>query len=266
MGAGGSGKTYSLRTLVAAGITPFIVALDDQGMESISDLKCPSLHWCAIGHGGRGWADLISEAKRLSSLQFDGIAKATDTQKYKQQRWIRVLEAYSNFKCDRCAKSFGPIDNWPTSRAIVTDHFTELCQASKEWAVGEKLVLHEGEWQVAQNNVENLVRNLYEVPRCWSIVLAHIDRETDLIQGGTKIMVHALGRKLAPKMNPLFSDVVLAVRQGKDFYWDCAAAETDLKTRNLPIESKLRPDFAQIVAKWKERGGIIEPLTEGETK
>lgn len=124
--------------------------------------------------------------------------------------------------------------------------------------MGEKLILHEGEWQVAQNNVENLVRMLYEVPRCWSIVLAHIDREQDLVMGGSKVMVHALGRKLAPKLNPLFSDVVLAVRQGKEFYWNCAAADTDLKTRNLPIEAKIPPDFGLVLKTWQSRGGIVE--------
>lgn len=258
MGSGGSGKTYALRTLVEAGITPFIIALDAQGIEILGDIPCPKLHWITLRPKGRTWETMLAESKRLASLQFDGIAKTVDTQKYKQDRWINTLQALSNFRCERCDKSFGPVDDWPTSRAVVIDHFTELCAAAKEWAVGEKLVLHEGEWQIAQNNVENIVRQLYNAVRTWVIVLAHIDRETDLVLGGSKIMVHALGRKLAPKLNPLFSDVILASRAGNEFTWDCAAPDTDLKTRNLPIERKLRPDFRLIVNEWTKRGGIIE--------
>jgi hypothetical protein len=192
-------------------------------------------------------------------MTYDAITKVFDVNKSKQKRYVDVLSTMTNFKCDRCGKEFGETDGWSTGRAVVIDHFTEFCQASKEWAVGEKLILHEGEWQVAQNNVENFVRQAYTSLRCWFIVIAHIDRETDYVQGGSKIMVHALGRKLAPKLNPLFSDVVLAVRQGKEFYWDSAAVDVDLKTRNLPIESKMPPDFGRIVSTWKSRGGIVEP-------
>jgi hypothetical protein len=89
-------------------------------------------------------------------------------------------------------------------------------------------------------------------------VLAHIDREVDLVNGGSTKTVHALGKKLAPKLNPLFSDVVLTVRQGKDFFWDSAATDTDLKTRNFPIQAKMPPDFKVALDTWKSRGGIVE--------
>lgn len=258
MGPGGSGKTYALRTLANVGITPFIIALDVQGLESVSDIPCPKLHWHRIEVKGKTWKSMVEDSKTLLMLTYEGITKRQDFNRIKQVRFISVLETLASFTCDRCGENFGEVDSWGTNRALVLDHFTELCQASKEWAVGEKLVLHEGEWQVAQNNVENLIRQLYIVPRCWTVVIAHIDREQDIITGGTKVMVHALGRKLAPKLNALFSDVVLSVRQGKEFVWDCAAVDVDLKTRNFPIESKLAPDFSTAVAKWRSRGGIVE--------
>lgn len=258
MGPGGSGKTYALRTLAAAGVTPFILALDGQGLEAISDIKDPHIHWHNIAQPETSFALLASEAARLGNYNFEGITKAADPLKSKQRRFVDTLTSLSKFVCDRCGVDFGPIDKWGTDRAIVIDHFTELNQAAKEWAVGNKLVLHEGEWQIAMNTVENLVRNLYNIPRCWVIMIAHIDREQDFVMGGSKVMVHALGRKLAPKLNPLFSDVILAVRQGKEFLWDAAAPDVDLKTRNFPIQQKMPPDFAIGVRAWQSRGGIIE--------
>lgn len=259
-GEGGSGKTFSLRTLVEAGVTPFVVALDIAGLESVGDTPCPKLHWHAIRAKNKTWTSMVAEATRMAPMGFEGLAKSADPRKAEQKRFLDTMGAFAKFTCDRCGVDFGEIDSWPTGRAIVVDHFTELCQAAKEWTVGEKLVLHEGEWQAAQNITENLIRQLTTVPRCWVVVIAHIDRETDFVQGGSKVTVHALGKKLAPKLPPMFSDVILAGRQLKEFTWATAAPDTALKSRNLPIETKLAPSFGPIVAKWVSRGGIIETV------
>lgn len=258
MGAGGTGKTYALRTFINEGITPFVIALDAQGVEVLGDLPVDKCHWHAIKAPSQNWKTVIATAKNDLALNYEGLTKKQDFEKTKQNRWIEVLETMANFTCDRDGKSYGEIDSWGTDRAIVIDHNTELGMASKEWAVGNKMVMHQGEYLVAQNNVENLLRQLTIVCRCWVVVIAHIDRELDELRGGTKIMVHALGRRLAPKLPILFSDVVLAAREGKEFRWSTAEVDTDLKTRNLPIEAKLAPSFGPVVATWKKRGGTIE--------
>lgn len=257
-GPGGTGKTYAIRTFVPQGITPFVIALDAQGIESVADIPCPKLHWHTIGAAAKSWSNMIDESKRLLTLSYDGITKMIDANKHKQSRWIATLETLAKPKCDRCGKEFPEVDKWGTDTAIIIDHLTELSQASKEWAVGDKLVLHEGEWQVAMNNLENFIRQLTIVCRCWVVMIAHIDREIDTVRGGTKIMTHTLGRKLAPKLPVLFSDVVSAERNVKEFHWSVASPDMDLKSRNLPLEAKLPPDFAKIVETWKGRGGIIE--------
>ncbi len=68
-----------------------------------------------------------------------------------------------------------------------------------------------------------------------------------------------LGKKLAPKLPAMFSDVVMTVKTGATFTWDTSNALADLKTRNLPIAAGLKPDFAQIIDKWKSRGGVLPP-------
>lgn len=261
MGPGGTGKTYSLRTLVDCGVTPCIIALDPGGLPVVGDIPEGKLNWHIIKPPSTSWKDMIEKAKLRQNLTFEAITQEKDFAKNKQTRFIEILEQLANFKDDRTGKEFGPIESWGTNRAIVIDHLTAFGDASKEWTIGSKLVLHQGEWQVAQNNALNLISNIATIAHCWVIMLAHIDRETDLILQTSRIMVHALGRAMAPQLPSKFSDVVLAAREGKEFRWDTAAPNADLKSQNLEIESKIAPSFVSICNKWKSRGGIIETET-----
>ena len=68
-------------------------------------------------------------------------------------------------------------------------------------------------------------------------------------------MTKSIGKALASEIPPLFSDVIYTVRDGVQFFWDTAATNVDLKSRNLPIASKQKPDFGTILSKWVSRGG-----------
>ena len=66
-------------------------------------------------------------------------------------------------------------------------------------------------------------------------------------------MVKSIGKALANDLPQLFSDVIYTVRDGTSWYWDTAVGNADTKTRSLPIMSKIKPDFAQIMSKWSHR-------------
>jgi hypothetical protein len=87
------------------------------------------------------------------------------------------------------------------------------------------------------------------------VLLSHVEREVDEVLGGVKLMVSTLGKKLPPKLAPMFSDAILTVRNVDKWYWDTASALADVKTRNLPISNKNNPDFRTILDKWEKRGG-----------
>lgn len=121
--------------------------------------------------------------------------------------------------------------------------------------VGGKFDKDQKDWGLAQNILEGTIRRLCDNCRCHFILLGHVEREADPLGGSSKITISTLGAKLAPKIPPMFSDVILSVRLGKEFYWDTENALADLKTRNLPIAAKNPPDFGKIIEKWKSRGG-----------
>ena len=69
-------------------------------------------------------------------------------------------------------------------------------------------------------------------------------------------MVKSIGKALAGDIPPLFSDVILTTREATKFYWDTAAANADTKTRSLPIQGKIEPNFGQIMNTWANRANV----------
>jgi hypothetical protein len=119
--------------------------------------------------------------------------------------------------------------------------------------VGGKAVRNQSDWGIAQDQVEKLVRMLCDNCPCHFVLLAHVERETDLVLGGVKLMVSTLGKALAPKLPAMFSDVILTERSGDKWSWNTASTMADVKTRNLPIASGIDPTFKTIFDKWKNR-------------
>lgn len=263
-GPGGTGKTHSIGTLVDAGVDSFYLALEP-GLESLlgyyTDRKKEipaNLHWHTLAAPKASFAEMIDNAKKINSMSLESLAKMTDPNRGKHNTFISILEALSDFKDDRTGKSFGSVTEWGTNKALVMDGLTGLGGAAMSLVVGGKAVRSQSDWGIAQDQVEKTLRMLTSSACvCHFVLLAHVDRETDQVLGGVKLMSSTLGAKLAPKLPPMFSDVILAVRQGDKWNWDTASTMADVKTRNLPIRSDLAPDFGPIIAKWKSRGGVI---------
>ncbi len=259
MGPAGTGKTYSIGTLVDTGIEVFYLGLEP-GLEALkgyyTDRKLPipeNLHWHNIQAPATGFSDMIQTAEYINTLSLDGLAKMQDPKRSTHNQFISILKALSDFPDDRTGKKFGPVNNWDNKRALVIDGMTGLNRASLSLVVGGKPVKSQSDWGIAQDQVERLVRKLCDDCKCHFVLLAHVEREVDLILGGTKISVSTLGKALAPKIPPMFSDVILATRNGKAWTWDTANPQADLKTRNLPIESNNQPTFTTIMEKWLSR-------------
>ena len=263
MGPAGTGKTHSIGTLVDAGIEVFYLGLEP-GLEALLGYytdrgqKIPdNLHWHMLKAPTASFMELLDNAQKINTLSLDSLAKMADPNRSKHNRFIELLTALNNFPCDRTGQSFGPVNTWTPSRALVIDGMAGIGQCAMSLVIGGKAVKSQSDWGIAQDQVEKLLRMLCDSCPCHFVLLSHVERETDQILGGVKLTVSTLGRALAPKIPPMFSDVILAVRQGDKWTWDTANAQADLKTRNLPIKADNPPTFAGIVAKWKARGGVV---------
>jgi hypothetical protein len=264
VGGTGCGKTYSLGTLVEMGLNVRVL-FTEPGMETISqywqDRKKelpPNVHWHYVAPAGPDWADMIDSANKINKLDLKTLSGMGDINKGKYREFIEILTALSNFKSDRDGSVLGPVDSWGTDTVLVVDSLSGLNVAAMNMVTGSKPVKAIADWGMAMDNLERLITKLCTDTRCHFILTAHLERESDEITGGTQLMASTLGKKLGPKLPRFFSDVIQAVREGDKFYWTTASTNVDLKARNLPIASKLAPDFLQIMESWKKNGGVIE--------
>jgi hypothetical protein len=232
-----------------SGIPSLLKAFSDRKTRTPSNL-----HWCQPVGIGRGFKELAITAQEIGSLPQDFLYKMTDPTRKDSNQFAKVISILANFT-DQNNEEWGPVDEWGPDRALVMDGLTGLSNFAMHMVVGKKPILSPTDWGVAQKQIENLLRMLCDQCKCHFVMLAHIERETDQITGGVKVMTSTLGKALPPKIPPMFNDVILTVRERDKWTWDTANSNVDLKTSFLPVASSQQPDFALIVDKWKSVGG-----------
>ncbi len=268
IGPAGTGKTYSIATLVDSGMEVFYLALEP-GLEALlgywidAGKSVPeNLHWHFLPPADASFTELQDAATKINLMSLKALADMQDPNRGKYNQFVKIYTVLNNFEDQRTGQKFGAVDSWGTDRAIVIDSLTGLNNASLSSIVGGKPVRSQSDWGIAQNQLESLLRKLVDGCRCHFILLAHVEREVDQILGGVKLMVSTLGKALAPKIPPMFSDVILTKREGTKFSWSTADPTADTKTRNLPFREGIDPSFAQIVTKWRARGDILAKATQ----
>lgn len=259
MGPAGTGKTYSIGTLVETGIETFYLGIE-QGMESLlafwTDQGKPipnNLHWHKIEPPKASFKELAEAALKVNTLSYESLGKMVDTNRHTHNLFIKVNESFFNFPDDRTGQQFGAVDSWRPDRAIVVDGLTGLSRAAMALTVGGKPIRNPGDYGIAQGQLEGFLRLICDHCRCWFILIAHVEKEIDPVLGGTKIMVSTIGKALPPVIPPMFSDVILAARDGTKWSWNTATPNVDTKARNLPWADGMPPDFRVIFDTWKKR-------------
>ncbi len=262
-GPAGTGKTYSLGTAVEAfPELKFFVLFTENGLETLLGYFTdkgkpipPNLHWHVVQRTGTSFANLAASAQMINTYAMDALFKLPDPNRSKHNEFEKCLRVLADFEDQRTGEKFGPVDSWGPDRCICMDSLTGLSGFAMNLVVGMKALKDQRDWGVAQDVIEKLLRQLCDGVRAHFILTAHIERETDLVLGGVKIMTSTLGDKLAPKLAPMFSDVILTERTAAKWTWSTANSMADLKTRNLPIKDGITPDFKQLFDKWLSRGG-----------
>jgi hypothetical protein len=247
LGATGTGKTYSIRTFLDAGITPFVLATEPGIESTLGDLPPEKCHWHYIAPAASSWEDMIDSAKKINMLDQKALAQMPGINKRKFTQFIDVLTTCNDFVCDRTGESFGDVSTWGPDRVLVIDSLSGLNIMAMNLVVGSKPMKSMPDWGMAMDNLERLIITLTTGTKCYFVLTAHLEREVDEVTGGTTITASTLGRKLAPRIPRFFDDVIMAQREGKTFTWTTTAMNADLKARNLPWDSKLKPTFRQIV-------------------
>jgi len=265
MGGVGSGKTTALTTFIEAGLEVFIAITDPGGQESLiyamdkKNLPMDKLHWNYVASASPSWDTLMKMAQLINIMGYKELSEIKQgIDKASYQQFMELITLASNFKCERTGKEYGPVDFWGPDRVFAHDSLSGINTMAYDLMVGAKPTAHRGEYGVAMNAEEKFIKKCCADLKCFYVLTAHVDREPDEVGLGTKIMVSALGSKLAPKLPKDFSDVVYSYREGADYYWSTMAPNVDLKHRLLPLLDKLDPSFQQVVTAWQGLTRVVE--------
>lgn len=262
-GPTGTGKTYSLGTIAEAGVELFVL-FTESGLETLLGYWTdrglpvpPNVHWHVLDRSSVSFATLAESANKINTLAQESLHKMQDPERSRHNQFVGLLRALADFPDDRTQQKFGPVDSWGPGRCLALDSCSGINPIAMSLVVGGKPVKSQADWGIAMSLIENLFRQLTDGCRCMFVLTAHVEREIDQVFGGVRVTISTLGRALAPKIPPLFSDVVLSYREGNKFLWSTANPAADLKARNLPVADGITPSFVQIIDKWKSRGGKL---------
>jgi hypothetical protein len=263
-GSSGSGKTYAIGTIVDWAAThgkQVFVLFTENGLETLAgywkdrNLEIPSnLHWHNTMTRPLKLTSLMDAADKVGKLSYESITKMSDANRGGDNNaFYKILTACNDFPDDRTGQKFGSVDSWGVDKIFVIDSLSELSNACMKMVIGNKPTASMPDYGVAQNCLMNFLRLCTQGCVCSFIMTAHVGREKDEITGGIKLMTSAIGGAISGVIPQLFSDVIYTTREGGSFYWDTANASVDVKTRNLPIAAKQKPDLGQIMDKWASR-------------
>jgi hypothetical protein len=197
-------------------------------------------------------------AQSVNAKDYEALAKTTSGfGKEKCLQYIEVLKACNDFVDDRTGEAFGDVCAFGPDRAFVIDSMSGLNDLIRTVHLGHKPTPHMGEWGTIMNVQLNFLKTLTASCKCFFVVTAHVDREPDLVEGGTKLTVAALGSKNAPQINRLFSEIVYTRKSGGEgketAVWSTADPRLALKNRGLTFSNNLIPSFVSVVEAYRRR-------------
>jgi len=267
MGASGSGKTYSLHTLIEAGLEVFLFVTEPHGLETLLDVvaakKLPleKLHWRYIQPARPGFETQQKLGELISMSNQATLSSMPPTQRV-GAAWIELLKSFNKFVDEKDGKDYGPVNLFGPDRAIVVDSLSGISSMAMDVTIGDKVTAGPGEWGIAMRALDKFILTCTSDLKCFFIMTAHTEKEVDELTGGTKTMVSTLGKKLAPSIPKYFSEVVLSDSETtgdiRRHLWSTNTPNVVLKNRSLPIGSKLEPSFKPIVEAFNKRLALIK--------
>ncbi|MGH7472316.1 MAG: hypothetical protein ACREJW_00075 [Candidatus Methylomirabilales bacterium] len=266
MGLPGSGKTWSLHTALRSGLEVFLIGTEPNAIDSILDAcqatgtSTEHLHWTTIRAAPADRRTLRELVKITNLMSYEDITKIKGgVARQRTGQLAKLVDVLEDFKCEHCGAAFGDPAKWPDTRMLVLDSLSGLNHLAMTNHIGLKPSAHLGEWGCAINTEAQFINDLVYGLQCYFTLIAHIDRDTNQITGGTVISPAALGNKYGPKMGKDFSEVILAKKQHSTFVWSTSESDTATKNRSLPINDKLPPSFAPIIAAHNNRKKLTAP-------
>ena len=276
MGGAGTGKTYQASGLADLPVathkdlvrlkttTPPILKCRWLMLENSQDTigryfadrgkQVPSnIAWREIPVVTKSFSLMGRMAKDFGAMSYKMISEWSDPDRAKHDGMMRMYGYLNKFEDERTGQTLGSVEEWGNDTVLIFDGMSGINRAVQGLVVGSRPTMAQGEWNVAQNLINEFLDKLMTM-RCHVVILAHIEREIDEINNTTIITVASLGKKLAPKIPAKFGDVIISGRKSDKFIWTTMGLQADTKVRNLPLGAELVPGFAPLIESWAASG------------
>lgn len=273
IGPAGTGKTTSIVTLLESGLKVRMLATEPAAPNRVLEeaakrnINAEGFDWHFVSPAVPQWDALIKSAEIVNAMSLKDIADMrTGIAKPDGKQWIELLRSIANFKSDRTGNDLGDATEWGPDTAFVIDGLTGLSTMSRNLTVGLKPNPAPGEWGVMQSNILTLFQKLCADCKSFFVCIAHVERENNELTGISQITVSTLGAKLAPKLPPLFTNVIYAKRVQNNFLWSTADSGVDTKSGDLPISDNLPPSFKPIIDSYRARLKAATPTVSAQSQ
>jgi len=270
MGIPGSGKTHAIRTLIDADMEVFCILTEPNAINTLTNMRGATdkykasltngmLHWKFIAPALAGWESMKKAANLIATFDLGTLQGMPAGDKRDYMQFIEVLNQCANYKCELTGKEYGPIDNFdPQTQVVVIDSLSGLNRMFLSMICGSKPVKTLPEWGTAIDAEVNFVNHLTFGILAHVVIMAHVTRTVDEVQGGIKTMVNALGKSAPQEMPKNFTDCILAQEIAGEFSWSTATLNTETKATTLLLGEKFKPDFGPLISTWRERLALTE--------
>jgi len=222
-----------------------------------SKLPVPTnLRWHVVRTPSLSLEALIDGASKTGMMSMDALFKSIDPNRGRNNPWETLLRVFSDVPDDRTGTKHGNIGTWGAHTILINDSLSETANACMRMVTGVKTSASLPEYGVAQGNLINWLRYMTQTFQGTFVMTAHVQRQMNEVTGAVQLMTKAIGKAMADDIPQLFSETIYTMREGTNWYWDTAASNVDTKTRYLPIQSKIPPNFALIMDQWLERSRV----------
>jgi hypothetical protein len=259
-GEAGTGKTFSVRTLLDAGQKVRFLAAENNAISGIevalerwkkdnpkAELTTDMFALMIPERPKKKLADLVKSQTKFVEIPLETQFKAVDPERKKYTRYLEVLRSTVAFTDTATGTALGSVDDWGNDTTLVVDSLTIICEAIMQSVIGGKLATSQPEWGVAQKTLVEFIRLLTEDLKCNLVILGHPTKEIDPVLGVQRIYPSSVGQALNNLLPSFFTEVVWSYRSGKDFVWSTDHKQAVTRQTVLPLAEKMQQDYKQFI-------------------
>lgn len=260
-GYGGSGKTYSLGTILKDTDKKVIVITTEPKVKMgiaafFRDNKLKPENYKGRLHFVTIIPDEVDTKSHIKMLELsaripsDEVLKAKDTNRKTLSKYLQSV--FENTECVVTDKgeNLGSVSSLDSSYVMVIDNLTMLTHFAELHVKGKRPALTQPEIGQVQHWLKSLVIMFKELAsRKNSIHLVMLAHPTELVDENDKVkktQVMLIGRALNSWYYSQFVDVIYAYKKGGKYFWATEKPKVACRTSNLPMKDSLPQNFAPL--------------------